>query len=153
MNRVWQKVCLFLWLLLSAVLLLLGTSGCTGILKTRTKVITITEVKTDTIIRYERDTITLVREVPLYDTVTLENSTSKAKAYYDVKVNKIALHLTGKVFDVPVLINKKTTQVTDQMTKKPSLAFQIIKGIFSIVFVFVGIVTLVWSIKKFILKI
>jgi Ca2+/Na+ antiporter len=151
--KVWQKVCLFLWLLLLAVLLLLGASGCAGILKTKTKVITITEVKTDTIIRYERDTITLVREVPLYDTVTLENSTSKAKAYYDVRVNKIALHLTGKVFDVPVLINKMTTQVTDQMTKKPSLAFQIIKSIFSTVFVFVGIITLVWSIKKFILKI
>ena len=147
--KTWQKIVLCLWLFLLLLFLLLGSYGCSGILKSRTKVITITEIKTDTIIKIQKDTITIIREAPLYDTVFLENTTAKAKAFYDVHVNKIALQLTGKIFDVPVLINKKVTQTTDQMIKKPSITGKIILW----VGIWVAIVIVFWCFKKFIFKI
>ena len=107
------------YFLLFCAFVLFGVSGCFGTRKTRTKVITETVIRLDTIIRVQTDTITIIKSVRLTDTVILENSTAKARSYYSLEKKRIVLELTGKRFDVPVSIYKSTKITSDIKEKVP----------------------------------
>jgi hypothetical protein len=92
----------FLKLFFISLLLLLF--GCCGLKKTKTETIIITKV--DTIIRVVKDTVLKTVSVPFYDTAIIENTTSIARSFYNVKTEKIELQLKGKPFDIPVQLQK-----------------------------------------------
>jgi hypothetical protein len=99
-----------------------------GIMK-RTKSITVTErvTKIDTIIHYVHDTIPIVKQSTLYDTVTIENKTAIAKEYYNFKTQKIVLSLIGKSFDIPVHANVQTKETKKDVVinRKSNIEFVI----------------------------
>jgi hypothetical protein len=94
----------FVNLIIIAILL----SSCCVFRKVKTKTVTETIIKVDTVIQVRKDTITLVKTVTLHDTAFLENEVAKAKSYYDSTTHKITLQLTGKPFGVPFTYYKRT---------------------------------------------
>jgi hypothetical protein len=115
------------YLFFAVVLLLLSCSGCCTLRRSRTITTTITKI--DTVIIVKRDTVPLVTYVPVHDTAYLENSTATARSYYDTTLKKIALVLTGKVFSVPVVMTKTETVKEKVTERKTSLKFYIGVGL------------------------
>lgn len=100
-------------LVLLAVLLLLQSSCLSKKRLIKTETITVTKV--DTIIKVVRDTVLKTVSVPLYDTAKVETETAIAKSFYNISTQKIELQLKGKIFDVPVQLQK--TQYIKQKEK------------------------------------
>jgi len=80
--------------------LALSLSSCGFTRKIVIREMTVTKI--DTIIKVSYDTVPIIREVPVYDTVTIENKVAVARSYINPVTGKLVLSLTGKVFDVPV---------------------------------------------------
>lgn len=127
MMRRWKSI------LSVCLLLLLLFSSCCAFKKTRTETITITKV--DTVIKVVRDTVLRTVSVPLYDTAYIETDVAVARSYYNVKTQKIDLQLKGKVFDVPVQLQR--TQYIKQVEKE-----NIFDKSFWFIFVFAGAIIL-----------
>ena len=108
--------------LLSLCLFMFFASGCC-IFRKSTKTVTVTETKIriDTVIKVIKDTVTKIVEVPLTDTAQLENETSIARSYYDIKLQKLVLSLKGKIFDVPVVMDQIIKTKEKNIESKPSV--------------------------------
>ena len=104
-------------LLFCGVVLLFSLFGCSIAKKTKTITTTLTVIHVDTIIRIIKDTIKITNEVYLNDTAFIEIETAKARSYYNPIKNKIVLEITGKIFNIPVKINKTTTTKTNIIEK------------------------------------
>jgi hypothetical protein len=101
------------------VILSITLFSCCTFKKVQTKIITDTIIKIDTIIKVQRDTITLIKSVRIVDTAYLENTTSIARSYYSTKQQKVVLELKGKAFDVPITVYKHTTVTNETKEKVP----------------------------------
>jgi hypothetical protein len=111
----WKLSLLFLPLLLSS---------CCLTKKTVTR--TITEIQVDTVIQVRTDTFTVIRVMPdtiflSGDTLKVENRTSVARAFYNMKTQKVELKLTGKIFEVPVKIQAHVIEKKKETEKKTPL--------------------------------
>lgn len=85
-------------------------NSCCVFRKTKTETRIETVIKIDTIIRVQKDTVTLIKSVTLFDTAYIETDIAKAKSYYNPAKNKIVLELTGKSFNVPITVYKRTVE-------------------------------------------
>jgi hypothetical protein len=101
-------------LLVFSVVLLLSVSCC-GLKKIQTTTITVTKI--DTLIKVVKDTVLKTVSVPFYDTAYIETETAFAKSYFNVKTQKIDLQLKGKIFEVPVQL-QKTTYIKEKVTER-----------------------------------
>jgi len=99
-------------------LLSFALCGCGSMKRTKTITLTKTVIRIDTVIKVHWDTVAIVRSVPITDTVLIENKTSVARSYYNVKTQKITLELTGKMFGVPVSINSIVKERKKEVTTK-----------------------------------
>ena len=104
---------------LFGLVLLFFLFGCCSLKKTKTETITITKI--DTIIRVVKDTIVKTVSMPLYDTAIIENATSIARSFYNVKTEKIELQLKGKPFDIPIQL-QKTSYIKQIVKEKTGIA-------------------------------
>jgi hypothetical protein len=95
------------WIILLLVFsLLVLFSSCCGLKKIKTTTVTETIYQVDTVIKVVRDTVTKVVYGDTVDTLYIENEVASARTYYNVQKQKVVLELKGKVFDVPVTMNK-----------------------------------------------
>ena len=120
-------------LLVFSVVLLLSVSCC-GLKKIKTETITVTKV--DTIIKVVRDTVLKTVSVQLYDTAYIETETSSAKSYFNVQTQKIDLQLKGKVFTVPVQLQRTQYIKQKETVKDYSKSFMITGVLFFLIFFF-----------------
>ena len=120
-------------LLVFSVVLLLSVSCC-GLKKIKTETITVTKV--DTIIKVVRDTVTKTVSVQLYDTAYIETETASAKSYFNVQTQKIDLQLKGKVFTVPVQLQRTQYIKQKETVKDYSKSFMITGVLFFLIFFF-----------------
>ena len=113
-------------MLLTVILFLSLISCCTS-----KKIVTRTEtiIKVDTVIRIIRDTVTYTNTVRLTDTAYIETETARARSYYDFKEGRLILKLTGKPFDQPLTIDKKTFSVEREKIPIENPFFKQIKSI------------------------
>jgi hypothetical protein len=124
--------------------LIIFLCGCCTLKKTQTEIITETKIKFDTVIIIKRDTITLIKSVTLFDTVTLQNSTALARSYYSVKQQRIILELTGKSFTVPVNVYKHTLIKSNIKEKKRESIIDKIPIRYYLVFVFLCLIVIAY---------
>ena len=105
------------------VILVLLSGGCASYTKTKTETI----IKIDTLIKFIPDTVFVTVSGTVFDTVTIENETAVARAYFNVKTSKLDLQLKGKIFEMPVQIRQKVkTKEIVKEPKKHSLSFFIL---------------------------
>lgn len=118
----WMKK--FTTLLRLFVFLLLSVFFCScGIIRKKTITKTVTEIKIDTIIKVHIDTIFVIDSLPLKDflqgdTLKTENKIAEARAFYNVRTQKVEIELKGKVFDLPVTIDAKQTVIKKEVEPK-----------------------------------
>lgn len=114
----------FTTLLRLFVFLLLSVFFCScGIIRKKTITKTVTEIKIDTIIKVHIDTIFVIDSLPLKDflqgdTLKTENKIAEARAFYNVRTQKVEIELKGKVFDLPVTIDAKQTVIKKEVEPK-----------------------------------
>jgi len=101
--------------LVLTLLVLLSCCSC-GILR-RTVTVTKTEVRIDTVIHIVRDTVPVIREVEVTDTVIIENTTAIARSYINRASGKLTLELKGKPFDQVVQMSRTTTEKKTDIVK------------------------------------
>jgi len=109
---------------------------------------TTTKIKVDTVLTIKYDTVTIYKEVYLTDTVEIVNTTSVARAYYNVSTQKIALELKGVPFNVPFNFDKLVTTKTT-VVSKPKCKFLTLIMTFGFGFMVGFIVVAFGIIKKF----
>jgi len=141
--------CLFYCLLLS---FLFCFGSCGSLKKMRTISETVTITKIDTVIKYIPDTVPIIKEKFIYDTVTIETPETIARSYIDIVHKKIILSVTGKIIDIPVQAEKiQSTIIKEYKPEKPFKNF-VIYFIVLISFLCGVILTTSYLLKKFIFK-
>lgn len=125
------------WYLMKSrtLLLLLSLSisftSCASLKKNLTKTKTETIVKVDTVYHLVYDTVPVIKEGTLYDTIRVEIKTASAVSYYDPIKRTIITKLTGKPFDVPVKFDQHvitTIKEVQAIRKRSPLWFVLIAG-------------------------
>lgn len=104
------------------VVLLLSVCSC-GIIRKKTVTKTETIIQVDTIIKVKFDTVRIIKEAFLTDTVLIENKTSIARSYFNPISRKIVLELKGKIFDVPVTIDVHKVETKKEVETKQKFPF------------------------------
>ena len=124
--------------LLVFLALFVSLHGC-GIVRKKTKTITETIIKIDTILIYKHDTIPIIKKAYLHDTIKIENSSSKVIVYVDTTLHMIVAKLEGKPLSIPIIINShiRTTTVEKSVKRKTNWFFYFILGAGSLAAIYV----------------
>lgn len=139
-QTIWKLVTLYpvlLWLLFASV-------ACCGSKKSRTITETTIITKVDTLIQVVKDTVYKTVSAPLYDTLYIENEVAGARSFYNVKTQRIELSLKGKVFDVPVQLQRTEYIKQKQVIRETTLGMWIYLFVVLLIFLFGIVIT-----KKF----
>jgi ABC-type phosphate transport system permease subunit len=136
----WLYKVLFTFLLLLFLLL----SSCCGSKRSRTMTETTTVTKVDTIIKVVKDTVEKTVFSTLYDTAHIENETAVARAFYNVKTQRIELSLKGKIFDVPVQLQRTQYIRQKEVIRETTLGMWFYLLVVLLIFLFGIVIT-----KKF----
>jgi hypothetical protein len=93
--------------------------------------------------------VTYTNTVRLTDTAYIETETARAQSYYDFAQGRLILKLTGKAFDMPLKIDKKTFSVERETTPIENPFFKQLKSILLFISVIIiGIFIFLKLIKK-----
>jgi hypothetical protein len=117
-----------LWLSLFFLLLSGLLSGCCSMKKTKT--VTETVVKIDTIVKIKQDSIPIIKTEKLTDTVFYENKFIRTKSFVNLQTQKITLQLQNKSFDIPVKMSESKKQTVTDVTRERKTVFWVYMSIF-----------------------
>jgi hypothetical protein len=109
------QMCCGLFLLL---LLVCGAISCGSVKRTTTTTTTESVIKVDTVIQVKTDTVIKYERVPIYDTAYIENKQAVARSYYSPGDKKIVLSLKLKPLSVPVTISQKKIETVQTKIKE-----------------------------------
>lgn len=132
----------WIYFLLSLLLLLLFICSCGSMKRTTTQTVTIIQI--DTIVQVVKDTVIKSVSVPLYDTAYIETEIAVARSFYNVKTQKIELSLKGKVFDVPVKLQRTQYIKTKDVSRETTWGMWLYLIVVLLIFLFGIVIT-----KKF----